>query len=365
MPLQYKEDWDEAKERYQAWWAHESIGRCAMAVTAPREGCPPLTWPERPPTPEQCWTDLDYLSAVNTYWFESIYYGGEAFPTWHGGYPGHTTFAVFYGCPITLDFETGWIDPILTGESIDYGQLRINREHPYYQFAVKQLQRASQESLGKAIPAIGAFGGCGDTLAWLRGSEQLLYDVADRPEEVHAAEMLLMEQWIEEYSRFYELIRDAAEGSTCWFSLWSPGKMYAAQNDFAYMISPCDFNRIFLPAIELQTQFLDHCVYHVDGEGNFNHVDALCTLPRLHALQILPGDGKPSPLHYLPVLKKVQAAGKNLHITLSPHEVETALTELSARGLFIKTHCESEDEAKTLLKNAERWSRDRVMVGKA
>lgn len=358
MPLLYKEDWDDAKARYNAWWAHEVVGRCAMAVRAPRKGYVPPPWPACPPTPEQRWTDLDYISAFNEHVHADTFCGGEAFPIWNGGYPGHTTLAVYLGCPVTLDFDTGWVYPLLDGEDIDVSALHVNEEHQYYRFAISLLEHGARKAKGKSIPAVGAFGGCGDTLAWLRGTEQLLFDVTERPEQVREAEMLLMRQWMDYYDRCYAITRDAAEGSTCWFDLWSPGKFYAAQNDFAYMISPRSFNELFLPAIEMQTTFLDHCVYHADGEGNFNHVDALCTLPRLHAIQILPGEGKPSPLHYLPLLKKVQAAGKNLHITLPPAEVETALTELSARGLFISTWCASEDDARELLRKAEGWSRE-------
>ena len=36
---------------------------------------------------------------------------------------------------------------------------------------------------------------------------------------------------------------------------------------------------IFLTAIERQTRFLDHTIYHVDGIGSFAHVPALCELP--------------------------------------------------------------------------------------
>ena len=81
-------------------------------------------------------------------------------------------------------------------------------------------------------------------------------------------------------------------------------------------------------------------------------------LPRLQALQILPGAGKPSPLQYLPVLKQVQAAGKRLHISIPAGEVQDALSQLSARGLFISTSCDTEDEARQLLAKAETWSRD-------
>jgi hypothetical protein len=91
----------------------------------------------------------------------------------------------------------------------------------------------------------------------------------------------------------------------------------------------------------------------------FAHVDALCQEPRLQAIQILPGAGKPSALHYLDVLQQVQRAGKNLQMYLAPEEVQPALDVLSARGLFITTHTRTEAEARELLRNAERWSVDR------
>ena len=358
MSLLYKPDWDEARQHLVAWWAHEALGRCGLAVTAPRADAPHVPPPVRPADPLHRWTDLEYIAALNEYEHSHTYYGGEAFPVWSGGYPGHTAIPAFLGCPTTLDMETGWWDPVLTEDDWDVTRLHLDREGHWWRFTIDLLMRAVKESAGKSIPSIGAFGACGDTLAALRGTERLLYDVATEPDRVRAAELHLMEMWIEVYGFFYEIIREAAGGSTCWFTLWSPGRFYAAQNDFSYMISPRTFRDVFLPAIERQTEYLDHTVYHVDGIGSYGHVPALLELPRLQAVQILPGAGKPSPLHYLDVLKQVQAAGKNLHITLEPEEVEAALELLSARGLFICTQCATEEHARYLLKMAAKWSHD-------
>ena len=357
--MTYKPDWNETKLRFLAWWAHEAMDRCALAVTAPKDGVPPAEPPKMPSDPIVRWTDLDYLSACNDHWMSRTFFGGEAFPCWNGGYPGHTAIPAFLSCPIALDLDTGWWDPILTGEDLDHRSLKVDREGRWWKFTLELLHRAARESKGRSIPSIGAFGGCGDTLAALRGSERLLYDVMDRPEQVRAIEDFLMDMWFEVYDAFYAIIREAAEGSTCWFGLWSPGKFYATQNDFSYMISPKTFREIFLPVIRRQTEFLDHSVYHVDGIGAFAHVPALLELPKLQAIQILPGTGKPSPLHYMDVLKQVQRAGKNLHISIPPEEVETALSQLSSRGLFISTWCRTEAEARRLLANAAAWSTDR------
>ena len=362
MNLLYKPDWDETKERYRAFWAHEYFGRCALAVSAPLDNPPdgpPL--PPRPATPYARWTDLDYAAACNDDHMRRTFYGGEAFPVWTVGYPGHTAIPAFLGCPTELDFDTGWWNPIVKGEGLaeEVLKLRVDRTCAWWRFTLEALRRAVRESAGRCIPSIGAFGGCGDTLAALRGTDRLLYDTVDRPEEVVAAEVYLMDMWCEVFEEFYRIVHPASEGSTCWFGFWSPGKTYAAQNDFSYMISPAMFRDLFLPIIERQTRFLDHTVYHVDGIEAFAHVPALCELPRLQAIQILPGAGKPSALHYLNTLKTVQKAGKNLQIYLSPEEVQPALEQLSARGLFISTWCRTEGEARALLANAARWSVDR------
>jgi len=364
MDLLYKSDWEETKKRYEAWWNHEAIGRCAIWVTAPRDGVPEE---EPPPMPKQKnvrWFDFNYLYAINEFAWRHTFYGGEAFPAFHPGYPGWGWMATYLGCPITLDdtTDTGWVEPIINQGTLtdyDYRRLVIDSQNHWWKINLKLLHFAAEVCKGKAIVGVGAFGGCGDALAALRGTEQLLLDLVNCPDYVREFDQYLMRQWCEVYDTFYEIIQPSASGSTCWYQLWSPGKFYASQNDFAYMISPKMFREIFLSSIEIQTNFLDHTVYHVDGVGNFAHVDALCELLRLQALQILPGAGKPSALHYLEILKKVQAKGKNLWIVLNINEVEFALRELSARGLFIHiSGCKSEAEAKVLLKSCEKWSHD-------
>ena len=360
MELLYKEDWPETQERFKVWWAHGYFGRCAIAIHAPKDKPPDTPAPPPPLSVEQRWYDLDWISRNNEYHLGRASYVGEAFPVWSAGYAGCDALPAVLGCETRLDMRTGWWEPILTDpECLDASGLEPLKGGSAYQFAMRRLRCAAAESLGKAIPSIGAFGGGGDTLAGLRGTERLLYDCVERPDAVKAAERRLMDIWFEFYDESHALVKDAAGGSTCWFPLWAPGKFYAAQNDFSFNIGPDMFQELFLPEIRRQTEFLDYSVYHVDGVNAFVHVDALCALPRLNAIQILPGAGKPDPLHYLDVLRKVQAAGKNLHISIAADRVETALRDLSARGLFIDTGVGSETEARELLRLVERRSVDR------
>ena len=358
MGLVYKPDWGETKQRYLAWWQGEYFGRCAISVTGRKEGTEGLAPPTAPEDPIARWTDLSYLVELNEWQHATTFWGGEAFPIWSGGYPGHTAIPAFLGCPTTLDHVTGWWEPVLREEDWDVTGLRLQTEGRWWRFTLALLETAAEASQGRSIPSIGAFGGCGDTLAALRGTEPLLFDCIETPAKVKAAELWLMEMWCEVYEVFADLLHQSKRGAASWFPLWAPERCYPSHCDFAYNISPAMFREMFLPAIERQTRFLKYVVHHLDGIGNFVHLPALLEVPGIQAIEVLPGANKPSPLHFLDLLREVQAAGKNLALGLPPEEVEDALSLLSAKGLFITTHCETEQEARDLLALVERYSKE-------
>ena len=197
--------WAEAQEHYRAWWAHEAFGRCGLSVRAPKKGCPQSEPPPRPATPEECWTDLDYFSARCRWKHDQSFLGGEAFDNWGYGYPGHTTLEVYLGCSITLDFNTGWVDPLLTGPEIEWQGLKLDTNHRYWKFHFDWLRRGAAETdpADRLLAGVGAFGSSGDTLAGLRGTDRLLYDVSERPGQVRDADLFLTDLWCRAYDQFY------------------------------------------------------------------------------------------------------------------------------------------------------------------
>jgi hypothetical protein len=360
MQLKYKPDWEETQQRLRAWWNHDYSGRCALSVTAPLDHPPGRPAPPEPRTIEDQWYNLDAIAERNEYGMSRTFYGGEAIPVWSAGYPGIAAIPTMLGCPFRLDMHTGWHDPLLPDpDGFDIRSLRLDETHDACRYHFDVLRRAMKETSGKSIPSMGAFYHAGDTLDAIRGTEQLLVDCIERPDVVRDAEDWLMDMWCDFFDRTYHTVNGPAQGSSCWIGIWAPGKTYAVSCDFSYNIGPEMYKELFLPAIHRQMDFLDYSIYHVDGVNAFAHVDALCREPRLQAIQILPGTGKPSPLHYLDVLKKVQRAGKNLQLYLPAGEVKPALEQLSARGLYIGTHTPTEAEARLLLQQAEGWSVDR------
>ena len=90
-------------------------------------------------------------------------------------------------------------------------------ENPGYIYAMKVLERAVRETRVNSIPSIGAFGGCGDTLAALRDTRQLLFDGIERPDAVREAELFLMDMWCDFYDRCHAVVRQASDGGVLVF----------------------------------------------------------------------------------------------------------------------------------------------------
>ena len=111
---------------------------------------------------------------------------------------------------------------------------------------------------------------------------------------------------------------------------------------------------LIVEELEQEVQFLDGSIYHLDGIEALKHLDGILEIPGLGGVQWVPGDGKPSASHWIPEIKKIQAAGKCVDLDVRPEELEILLKELSPEGLLYHIRAESEQDAKDLLKMAER-----------
>jgi len=116
------------------------------------------------------------------------------------------------------------------------------------------------------------------------------------------------------------------------------------------------FEEFFLPHVRAQAEWLDNAVYHLDGPDAIRHLDLLLDVPHIKAIQWVPGAGAPPQTRWISLHKRVQAAGKGVVIGVEKWEVEPLLRELSPEGLLLRTTCDSEVEARELLKNVTKWT---------
>lgn len=353
----YKDDWEDAKKRMEAWWAGEVVERVVLQVYAPRKGS----------KPESSWNGWNFAhnlhqpeKAVEEFErsCKERFFGGEAFPNlWVNLGPGIT--AAYIGCTPSIEERTVWFE---AGENKSWDEIlkiTFNSDNEWWQITKNAMTKAAESGKDKFFTGITDLNALLNILGSLRGTQQLLMDLVDHPQEVKAACSIIEEIWFICYDELINITRQYMHGCSTWMGIWFPGRGSDVQCDFSAMISPEMFEEFVLPGLQKQCQGLDHSVYHWDGPGQIPHLDMLLDIPELDGIQWVPGagnEGVGSP-KWFPLYKRIQDRGKLLVLQgMAKEEIETVLKELSPEGLLISTSCDTEEEAKELLRKAEQWT---------
>ena len=116
-------------------------------------------------------------------------------------------------------------------------------------------------------------------------------DMIENPDAVKSLNERITGDFLDIYDRYHDRLKAEGMFSTTWTTLLSRGKFHVPSNDFSCMISREMFNEFQLPAQRAELENLDHSIYHLDGPGAVQHLEALCSLERLDMIQWQPGAG--------------------------------------------------------------------------
>jgi hypothetical protein len=103
---------------------------------------------------------------------------------------------------------------------------------------------------------------------------------------------------------------------------------------------------------------VDAAIFHLDGPEAARHLDDLLDIRKLKAIQWEPGAAARPMTRWIGLVKRIQEAGKAVHVACSEAEVPALLEALDPRGLIIRTQCKSEDTVAHFRKLGERGARD-------
>jgi len=357
--MEFKPEWEAAKQRLAAWWSGEVIGRVAFQVAAPR-ATPAVNEVAVPPAEDIVarWLRPDYRIAVAERGFASTWFGGEAFP-YFDPHLGPGSLALYLGCEPVFAEDTVWYQPCLANLN-DVPTLELNPDNPWWRATKLLVEEGVRRGQGRYLTAIPDLIENLDTIASLRGTQQLLWDLADRPQRVHHLQAQVLELYFRCYDELYALTSGGGDG--CCFSafqIWAPGKMAKLQCDFSAMISPIMFEEFVLPYLSEQCERLDFSVYHLDGGEAVKHLDLILSIPKLSALQWTPGvnrAGCGAP-EWFDIYRRARKAGKSLLLGgVQPHEAQRLVEELGPEGLLLSAGAPSQAEGEELLKAAEAWT---------
>jgi len=356
----YKEDWDRARERFRAWLSGEIIDRVVIQVTAPRKGVKPTSswsgWDlvHNLDNPERAFREFEKRC-------KETYFGGEAFPNLCVNL-GPGIAAAYLGCPPRIEEDTVWFEAPETKPWDEILSLRLDPGNRWWKITKDITSQAVEYGRGKFFVGITDLNAVLNILGSLRGTQRLLMDLIDHPREVKEACSLITEIWFSCYDELLKITQRYMSGASTWMGIWFPGRGSDVQCDFSAMISPKMFEEFVIPHLQEQCRRLEYSIYHWDGPGQIPHLDLLLDIPELDGIQWTPGAGNPgtgSP-RWFGLYRRIQERGKLLVLLgVAKEDIEGVLKELSPKGILISTNCDSEDEARDLLRKAERWTADR------
>lgn len=347
----YQPDWPRSIERYRAFWAGEILDRPLIQAFAPTQSHLPKgslrildtpVWHDPEPTVREIETN-----------FSGTHFAGDAFPSWYPNL-GPGTLTAFLGNPIHFDAaqDTSWQDHMVA--DLAAWQPQFDPANPVWQATLQLTRRIAQAARGRFICGITDLGMGIDLLSHLRGPDGLCMDLVDCPEVVVTRLAQLRAIFESCYQSLYDLF-PPGNGSNCWLPAWAPGTTFPLQGDFTCMISTQMFEQIVLPDLQAHCRWLDYPIYHLDGPAALKHLDLLLGIPELRAIQWTAGAGQPPLPHWIPMLRRIQQAGKGLFLYGSPGDLAPIMSGLHPQGVIFNAWAATPAQADDMVRQVATW----------
>jgi hypothetical protein len=352
---QFDEDnWERVTAAWQAFWEGE-LERPLVVMSGAR---PNASRPRLPAYTAQFPPELSEDEVLDQYQadLEARAYFGDAFPKFKLTY-GAGVVAAFLGARVRITSETIWFEPD-SHTSASNLQPVYSPENEWWQRVQRMTSKAVERWGSQVTVACTDLGGNLDIIASLLGSQNLLYEMMDAPEEVDRLVRQVSSLWLAYYDCLDAITSRTGLGSTPWAPIWSPSRSYMLQCDLAYMISPIMFTRFVMPDLEECCQALDVAFYHMDGKGQIGHLDQLLSLETLDGIQWIPGEGQPPPEEWIPLLKRIRKAGKLCQVFVTPQGALKIARELGGKGFIFAIEQEMQQQEAEALFNALTTGRD-------
>jgi len=338
-----KEDLEEAKERMKAWWDHETTDRPTIAYNIP----------ESPNSARALiasgalnydlgknWDGIKPILDTLENNSDGLVWGGECIPRYFPNY-GPGAMATVLGAAPEYKSGTIWfhrrtevkdIVPLLENA-------KLNNDNEWYVRLKRTTEIAAKRGAeNNYCVAMTDLGGILDILVSFLGPQEIIIQMRRNPDLIDTCRAIIMEKYLRLYDELQNIINKHVDGCDTWLNLWCPKRYYTMQSDFCVMLNQKYFERFVLPDLKQQAEHMDYSFYHLDGPEQIRFLDDI--LKVVDGIQWVPGAKPGMPQdgadEWMPLYKKIQKAGKNIHMTiLDCPMVPKVYNQLDPRGLFV------------------------------
>ena len=352
--LAYGPDWENSKKRWEAFWNRDVYDRPVMLISSPRSKPVKELLDQAGYTP--CFdmnpalefTDFTQMLARTQDRVARIYTCGEAIPVFDHRWS--VAQALAWGCEPAYNANAAWCHPLAVLPEPCYA----NENGAGWKWMLDTARRAAESAMGNFYVRPDWGNHTGDILATIMGNYEMLTAMADDPFHIKRLIREVSLSLDRLYGLMYGIAEDSGnEGTVNYIGCWSPGRSICLDCDISCMLSPEMFSDMFLEPIIQTMMQADHRMYHLDGPGAIKHLDTLLGIRELHGIQWVPGAGHEAIAQWLPILGRIQSAGKALLISIEPEELPFVLKELKPEGLCLSLWADSEATAQRLQEKAK------------
>ena len=349
MQLSLKPDLEEARARWRAFWQHDLIKRPCTTVTCPRDGAGPIADRIYPIRPDH---DFNAILDHEEQRLDATYFGGDALPFFIPSF-GPDQLAAFVGARLEYSPSssvTSWSVPFVESWQ-DALPLQLGAANNTWQRMIDLVTLAAERGEGRYLVGVLDLHSNFDWLAAIRDPQEVCMDLLDCPAAVRRAMGNVRALYLDVYNTLYQVGRMKQRGTIGTLPYYCEQPYALTQCDFACLLSPPQFNKFVLPALEDEWQFLDHSIYHFDGPVALQHFDTIAAAPDLDGIQWVPGAGGKPMIAWMDLLRKIQAAGKSVYVGCTPDELKVYHRELKPNLVLYDVAAKNQQEADEVL----RW----------
>jgi len=355
IDLDCKPDFEKSMKRIYAWYNHEIIDRVPIRFSAHNAEYNEVhmlkgrSWKNL----KDRWWDTDYQVELFEYQLKHSVFNAETFPVFWPNL-GPEVFTAFYGVELLYKEVTSYAVPIIKQWS-QMENIVLDLNNLYFRKIEEMTYAALERCKGKYMVGYTDFHPGLDCAAAFRDAQQLCIDLLLEPEQVKHLIDISSKDFHKVFNYFDIILKKSNQLSVTWMGIPSFGKMHIPSCDISSLISPEQFEDFVLPALKNEIKPMTHNIFHLDGSGVARHLDMILELPEIDAIQWVQGLGNDLPImQWVPLIKKIQAAGKSVVIDLQVAELDSFMKEVDPRGIYLCLSADPEFQA-DIIKKVERW----------
>lgn len=354
MELEYKPDFEAARMRWTDYWQGRS-DRPVVQILAPRPGIEPKPKPH-PYEIHEVGAE-GYADLVEA-WADSTLFLGDAMPYCQISYCADH-MALLMGADMELSgsmgsgqARSGWVHSFLD----DYeAELALRPECRWFERTFEDIETLRRRFEGRILIAMTEMAGGLDTLAAVRGTENLLTDILICPDEVTRAVERIDVLQNEALELAAQAIGFDTWGCITRHGTYAPHRTSVPQCDFSFMIGVEAFRQFQLPSLQRECQAYDGAVYHLDGPASIKHLEAVCEVDKIKAIQWVPGAGEAQSQDWSELYARVDALGRGNFLGGRREHIERYARQYQSDYGCYRVHCDiTPEEAEDFLAGLSR-----------